>query len=115
MTHPLPQASHRVLDTPHGQAIGASYRWPGGQYCAIHTHRGIVGCGIYDVKVAEEFGMAVAIAKGTPARPLCEPEDLFGARIVAATAAAAGLGIQPGMTGMEALGKLLAADAPSTK
>jgi uncharacterized protein YunC (DUF1805 family) len=108
MTTPLPQATQRVLQTPHGQAIGASYAWPGGQYCAIHTHRGIVGCGIYDVKVAEEFGMAVAIAKGTPANPLREPEDLFGARIVATTSAAARLGVEPGMTGLEALARLLA-------
>lgn len=104
---PLPVAQHRTLDTPHGQAIGASYRWPGGQYCAIHTHRGLVGCGIYDVAVAGEFGMAVAIARGTPAHPLCEPEDLFAARIVEVSAPAAQLGIQPGMTGMEALAKLL--------
>lgn len=107
MSTPLPDAQQRTLDTPHGQAVGASYRWPGGQYCAIHTHRGIVGCGIYDVKVAEEFGMAVAIAKGTPAHPLREPEDLYAARIVAVSAPAAALGIQPGMTGLEALAKML--------
>ena len=47
-------ASHRTLDTPHGAALGASYRWPTGQYCAIHTHRGFIGCGIYDVRVAGE-------------------------------------------------------------
>lgn len=108
MMPPLPQANQRVLDTPHGQAIGASYRWPGGQYCAIHTSRGIVGCGIFDVHVAGEFGMAVAIAKGTPAKPLVEPEDLFPAKIVAVSEPAKKLGIEPGMTGQEALAKLLA-------
>jgi tRNA threonylcarbamoyladenosine biosynthesis protein TsaE len=107
---PLPQATHRTLDTPHGQAIGAAYCWPGGQYCAIHTHRGLVGCGIYDVHVAGEFGMAVAIAKGTPQRPLREPEDLYEAKIVAVSDPAARMGIQPGMTGMQALARLLGPD-----
>jgi len=107
MSTPLPSAQQRTLDTPHGQVVGASYRWPGGQYCAIHTHRGIVGCGIYDVHVAGEFGMAVAIAKGTPANPLREPEDLYAARIVAVSAPAAEMGIQPGMTGLEAVAKML--------
>lgn len=110
MTASLPHAAHRVLDTPEGQAIGAAYRWPGGQYCAIHTARGIVGCGIYDVHVAGEFGMAVAIAKGTPAKPLCEPEDLYDAKIVAVSEPALRMGISPGMTGRAALAKMLSAD-----
>lgn len=108
MNTTLPHAVQRTLDTPHGSAIGASYRWPGGQYCAIHTSRGIVGCGIFDVHVAGEFGMAVAIAKGTPAKPLVEPEDLYQAKIVAVSEPARQLGISPGMTGMEALEKMLA-------
>ncbi len=103
----LPAANQRTLETPHGQAIGASYRWDGGQYCAIHTAKGIVGCGIYDIACANEFGMAVAIAKGTPDKPLREPEDLYEARIVAASDAAQKLGIATGMTGMEALAKML--------
>jgi uncharacterized protein YunC (DUF1805 family) len=107
MTSALPQATQRQLDTPNGPAIGASYRWQGGQYCAIHTARGLVGCGIFDVHVAGEFGMAVAIAKGTPAKPLVEPEDLYNAKIVAVSEPAKALGIVPGMTGSEALAKLL--------
>jgi len=106
----LPQADQRVIKTDHGQALGTSYRWPGGQYCAIHTGRGLVGCGIYDVNVAGEFGLAVAIAKGTPAVPLVQPEDLFEAKIVDASEPAKALGISPGMTGLEALNKLLDAE-----
>ena len=34
------------------------------------TTAGIVGCGIYDVRTAGEFGQAIAIAKGTPENPL---------------------------------------------
>lgn len=105
----LPTSDHRVIETPHGQALGSSFRWPTGQYCAIHTDRGFVGCGIYDVRVAGEFGIAVAIARGTPQRPLCEPEDLYEAKIVEVSEPAKQLGITPGMTGLEAVGKLLQA------
>ena len=107
----LPKAEHRELDTPHGKAIGAAYAWEGGQYCAIHTAKGVVGCGIYDVACADEFGMAFAIAKGTPQHPLREPEDLYEARIVAASKAARELGVRVGMTGEEALQQFLADSA----
>ncbi len=95
------------LVTPHGEVLGTSFRWPGGQYCAIHTARGLVGCGIYDVAVAGEFGLVVAIARGTPAKPLCEPEDLYEAKIVEVSEPARRLGIEPGMTGLQAVAKLL--------
>lgn len=103
----LPYAEHRILETPYGQAVGASYRWEGGQYCAIHASRGLIGCGVYDIACANEFGMAFAIAKGTPEKPLFEPEDLYEAKVVAASEAARALGIEEGMTGMAALAKLL--------
>jgi len=103
MSDGLPEASQRVLKTPHGKAVGSSYRWEGGQYCAIHTVRGVVGCGIYDIACANEFGMAFALAKGTPEQPLLDPEDLYESSIVRVSEAARALGIQEGMTGMEAL------------
>lgn len=103
----LPTASQRVVTTPSGRGIGASYAWDGGQYCAIHTRRGVVGCGIFSVSCADEFRMAFALAKGTPETPLREPEDLLAARIVAVSAAARELGIQTGMTGEQALDCML--------
>lgn len=105
---PLPKAKHKNLETPYGSAVGAAYAWDGGQYCAIHTNRGVVGCGIYDIGCANEFGMAFALAKGSPGSPLREPEDLYEATIVATSDAAAALGIAEGMTGYEALEKMLA-------
>lgn len=100
--------SHRqqILETSAGPVLGTSYRWPGGQYCAIHTDRGIIGCGLYDLAVANRFSMAIAIARGTPEHPLFEPEDLLSARIAEVSEAAAAHGILPGQTGEEAL-KLL--------
>ena len=105
---PLPKAEQRVIETSHGPVVGAAYDWDSGQYCAIHTARGVVGCGIYDIACADEFGMAFAIAKGTPEHPLREPEDLYEARIVAVSRAAKEMGIDVGMTGLDAVEKMLA-------
>ena len=93
----------------NGSAVGISNRWEKGQYCTILTKAGVVGCGIYDLKTAEEFGQAIAIAKGTPANPLVEPEDLLEAKIVDATAQAKSLGIGVGMSGRQAVELLLQA------
>ncbi len=112
MNIPLPHAEQRTIETPFGPVVGASYAWSGGQYCAVHTARGVVGCGIYDVTVADEFHMAFAIAKGTPEHPLRQPEDLYQAKIVAVSKAAEQLGIRPGMRGIEAIEKMLA-DSPA--
>jgi len=106
----LPIAEHRTLDFKGGQAVGATYQWNGGQYCAIHTVNGIVGCGIYDIRSANEFNLVVAIARGTPAKPLREPEDLFDSPIREVSQAAEKLGVKPGMSGREAVEKLLEAE-----
>lgn len=94
----------------NGCAIGMSHRWRQGQYCSILTAAGIVGCGIYDIKTAGHFGQAIAIARGTPQKPLVEPEDLLEAKIVEATPQALELGITIGMTGRAAVERLLGAE-----
>ena len=111
MSDPLPRTISRPIQFKNGCAIGISNRWHKGQYCTILTEAGLVGCGIYDVKTAAEFGQAVAIARGTPQAPLTEPEDLFDAKIVDATPRARELGVRVGMTGREAVELLLAASA----
>jgi uncharacterized protein YunC (DUF1805 family) len=113
MNEPLPRTIARPIQFKNGCAIGISNRWHKGQYCTILTEAGLVGCGIYDVKTAAEFGQAVAIARGTPQKPLVNPEDLFDARIVEATPQARDLGIQIGMTGRDAVELLLAAGKKS--
>jgi len=113
MSEPLPRTISRPLQFKNGCAVGISNRWHKGQYCTILTEAGLVGCGIYDVKTAAEFGQAVAIARGTPQKPLVNPEDLFEAKIVDATPQARKLGVQIGMTGREAVELLLAASATS--
>src|SRR5215470_20336814 len=102
MPDAIPRTVRRDLQFERGQAIGISNRWEKGQYCSILTAAGIVGCGIYDLETPAEFGQAIAIAKGTPACPLVEPEDLFDARIVGVTPKAASYGVRVGHTGREA-------------
>ena len=111
MSDPLPRTIARPLQFKNGCATGISNRWRKGQYCMILTEAGLVGCGIYDIKTAAEFGQAVAIARGTPQNPLVNPEDLFDAKIVNATPQAKELGIQVGMTGRNAVELLLAASS----
>src|SRR4051794_19754568 len=115
MTDSLPRTVARELTFEHGRAIGISNRWQKGQYCSILTKAGIVGCGIYDLETPAEFGQAIAIAKGTPASPLVEPEDLLDARIVGRTPQAAALGIRLGMTGREAAELMLQAGQQPTE
>lgn len=105
----IPRTTDRILKFDHGEAIGMSHRWQKGQYCSILTKAGIVGCGIYDLKTAAEFDLAIAIAKGTPAKPLVEPEDLFHSKIVGVTPKAESFGIHIGMTGKEAVELMLQA------
>src|SRR5947199_10682702 len=109
MSDPLPRSISRPIQFKNGCAIGISNRWRQGQYCMILTEAGLVGCGIYDVKTAAEFGQAVAIARGTPPNPLVNPEDLVGAKIIEATPQAKRLGITIGMPGRDAVELLLAA------
>ena len=109
MDKELPRTIRRTLEFENGQAIGMSHRWHQGQYCSVLTKAGIVGCGIYDLVTAAEFDQAITIAKGTPANPLSEPEDLFDAIIVGATPRATDFGIEVGMTGKQAVELMLKA------
>lgn len=109
MSDHLPSSDRREMSFQNGVAIGTSQRWRGGQYCSILTEAGIVGCGIYDLKTAAEFGQAIAIAKGTPQKPLVEPDDLLEAKIVGITPKAAEMGIVVGMIGREAVERMLSA------
>ena len=107
MSDALPRIVNRPMQFENGVAIGVSNRWHKGQYCSIFTKAGIVGCGVYDMQIPGKFGQAIAIARGTPEHPLVEPEDLLDATIVDLTDPAKEAGIEVGMTGREAVEKLL--------
>lgn len=105
----IPYSVHQAMSFENGSAVGISNRWHQGQYCSILTKIGIVGCGIYDLTTPAEFGQAIAIAKGTPENPLCDPEDLLDAKIVGVTPKAEELGIAIGTSGRDAVEKMLIA------
>ncbi len=107
MSAPLPLTTIQPMQFTHGCASGMSHRWRNGQYCAIMTEAGIVGCGIYDLHTASEFNLGIAIAKGTPAKPLVTPDDLLDALIVGVTQEAQRMGIRVGMPGREAVELML--------
>ncbi len=109
----LPSSTTKTLQFENGEALGMSHRWNGGQYCSILTHNGIVGCGIYAIETPTEFGQAIAIAKGTPTQPLTYPEDLLDAKIVDCTPKAKSFGIEIGITGREAVERMLVASPKS--
>ncbi len=111
MNDSVPRTITQSMQFKNGCATGMSHRWKNGQYCSIMTATGIVGCGIYDLKTAGEFGQAIAIAKGTPQHPLVDPDDLLEASIIAATPQALALGIEPGISGRAAVELMLAADS----
>ena len=109
MADNLPRSITTSMKFENGPAIGISNRWINGQYCSILTPIGIVGCGIYDVVVPAKFDQALAVAEGTPECPLVDPEDLLEARIVRCTPRAESLGLQPGISGREAVELMLKA------
>ncbi len=89
-----------------GAASGLSVGWDGGQIVIIAAQKGLVACGIVDLAVADKFGFAVAIARGTPEKPLVTPDDLLAASIAEVSSKAAEYGVRKGMSGREALEKL---------
>ncbi len=97
----------KIKSLKGGKATGISVKWDDGQFTLIVADRGILGCGIFDPAVLEKFQMAGAIARGTPEKPLREPEDLLPAKVKEVSAKAKKLGIKKGMTGKRVLEKLV--------
>ena len=87
-------------------SLGLSVTWDGGEFVMIVTQKGLVSCGIVDIQLMETFGDAIAVARGTPEKPLVTVDDLLSSKIVEVTKKAVRYGIEVGMTGEEALAKL---------
>ena len=87
-------------------ALGLAVSWVDSQFVMIQTEKGLVSCGVIDKGVMDRAGAAIAIARGTPEKPLKTVDDLLRAKIVDVTSKAAGYGVTMGMTGEEALGML---------
>jgi len=99
----------KTVPVPVGSktAQGLMVSWDGGQFVMIVAEKGLVSCGVVDKEVMERFDAAIAIARGTPEKPLRTVEDLLAAKVADVTRkASSSFGIQAGMKGEEALKKL---------
>jgi uncharacterized protein YunC (DUF1805 family) len=67
----------------------------------IKAAKGVLGCGYLNVDTFNQTGEAGVIVTGVRTH-----NDMLKARVVAASIAARSLGIEPGMTGAEALQRL---------
>jgi len=68
----------------------------------IRAAHGLLGCGYISAETAAKVGDALAIVSG-----VSNYEDMLQASVKAVSPAAEALGVRPGMTGREALLKLL--------
>jgi len=67
----------------------------------IKSSLGFLGCGYFNIEVANKLGEAVALVTGVKTF-----EDMLNANVFALSSEAAHLGIKPGMKGREALALL---------
>jgi uncharacterized protein YunC (DUF1805 family) len=67
----------------------------------IKAPKGIMGCGYLNIETFNRTGEAAVIVRGVNTH-----EDMLSAKVVSASEAARALGIEPGITGAEALQKL---------
>ena len=67
----------------------------------IKAPKGVMGCGYLNIETFDRTGEAAVIVRGVNTH-----EDMLNAKVAAASDAARALGIEPGMTGAEALQKL---------
>ena len=68
----------------------------------IRAARGLLGCGYISVDTAAKVGDALAVVSGVSSY-----DDMLSATVKAVSPAAEALGVLPGMTGREALAKML--------
>lgn len=103
----------RPLPLGAGWAVGVSVELPGTRLVAAAVSGGYVMCGALDVALLDRLLGARRIVAGR-ALGVRTLEDLLERPLEAVTAAAAALGVQPGMSGGDALRRMLAALSPDS-
>ena len=68
----------------------------------IRAPRGLLGCGYISAETAAKVGDALAVVSG-----VANYDDMLSATVKAVSPAAEALGVNPGMTGRDALLKML--------
>jgi uncharacterized protein YunC (DUF1805 family) len=85
----------------NGCALGLSFEMQKHSLLVIRAEKGFVMCGYQNIEAAEALGDTAARVKGVQSF-----EDVLKAQIVEVTQSAKELGVEPGMTGREALEKM---------
>ena len=86
-----------------GQALDAvTFPTQNTKILVIRAPKGLLGCGYVSVDTAAKVGDALAIVSG-----VASYDDMLNAVVKAVSPAAEALGIRPGMSGCDALRKLL--------
>jgi uncharacterized protein YunC (DUF1805 family) len=93
-----------TVDIPVGHKVAVGYRLdlPGAPLLVARGRKGFVMCGYLDIKTADTLGVAAAVVRGVKTI-----DDLMAKAITDVSGPAQTLGVQPGMTGRDALKKFL--------
>ncbi len=89
------------IQLENGCALGLCFEMQKYPLLVIRAEKGFLMCGYLNVNAAESLGDTAAKVKGVQSF-----EDMLKAQIVEVTQQARELGIEPGMTGREALEKM---------
>jgi uncharacterized protein YunC (DUF1805 family) len=80
---------------------GVKVDLPGAPVLMLVGAKGFLGCGYFRTDVADKVGHALAVVSGVKSF-----DDMLAAEVRAVSAAAAALGITPGMSGRDAAARL---------
>jgi uncharacterized protein YunC (DUF1805 family) len=90
-------ASEQTVKVGEAEVTGVRVALPGAPVLMLVGAKGFVGCGYFRPEVADRVGHALAVVTGVKSF-----DDMLAADVKAVSAAAAALGIAPGMSGRAA-------------
>jgi uncharacterized protein YunC (DUF1805 family) len=89
------------------EGIWAKVHGPFGSFMFVVAGDALLTCGAFDAEVLDHFGFLMARVRGTEAHPLKEFEDMLKAKVDRFTSKAGALGVVEGISGLEALERML--------
>jgi uncharacterized protein YunC (DUF1805 family) len=84
------------------KAVGHEIDIPGAPLVLVQGGKGFVMCGYLDLRTCEKLNQAAAVVRGVKT-----VDDLLAKPVTDVSSAAGKLGVAPGMTGLDALKRLL--------
>lgn len=89
------------------EGIWVKVQGPFGSFMFAVAKDAILTCGAFDAEVLDHFGFLMARVRGTEEHPLKEFEDMLCAKVDRYTTKARALGVVEGISGLEALRRML--------